>query len=170
MKKLKKVKVLAIGLLVIFQLIGCGNSSDNKQKIIKNDLISEIENPKEKFKPIATERSNGFYATLDYNDFINDKDIKLEETPSLTFDEIKEVNKTNNENRFEINIVLSEEGAIKFQTLTRENIGLPIAIVIDKQIVSIPKVNMEIVGGNVSISGDFTEAEVDSMIKSLKEK
>ncbi|MGV8093197.1 MAG: hypothetical protein AB2L24_15165 [Mangrovibacterium sp.] len=46
----------------------------------------------------------------------------------------------------------------------------PIAIVIDKQIVSLPTVQSEIAGGRVSISGDFSEKEMDNMIEKLKEK
>lgn len=44
------------------------------------------------------------------------------------------------------------------------------AIVIAKQIVSIPIVNSEIIGGKASISGDFSEKEIDKMIEILREK
>ena len=57
-----------------------------------------------------------------------------------------------------------------YNLLTKENIGKPVAIVIAKQIVSIPTVNSEIIGGKASISGDFSEKEIDKMIEILREK
>lgn len=70
----------------------------------------------------------------------------------------------------EISIVFTKEGARKFYLLTKENIGKPIAIVIAKKIVSMPIVNSEIIGGKASISGHFTEEEIDEMIEILQEK
>jgi len=48
--------------------------------------------------------------------------------------------------RPEISIVFTKDGARKLYLLTKENIGKPIAIVIAKQIISIPMVNSEIMG------------------------
>ena len=44
------------------------------------------------------------------------------------------------------------------------------AIVLGKQIVSMPTINDAILGGRVSITGDFTDEEIDEMIVRLKEK
>jgi hypothetical protein len=132
-----------------------------------------VELPKKKFEPMPVDKEDGFYATVDYTFSTEDKDIKLEDNPSLTSKDILEIKKVYsnyNDNRPEISIVLTKEGARKFYLLTKKNIGKPIAIVIDKKIVSIPTVQTEIMGGKVSISGDFSEKEIDKMIEKLKGK
>jgi hypothetical protein len=145
------------------------------------DINDEIENittnfsepvkiPTKKFEPIQVDRENGFYATVDYNYSAENKDVKLEDKPSLTSKDILEVKKvySSYNDRPEISIVFTKEGARKFYLLTKENIGKPLAIVIAKHIVSIPTVNSEIIGGKASISGDFSEDEIDKMIEILK--
>jgi preprotein translocase subunit SecD len=145
---------------------------DKEIKRITEQYSEKVENPANKFEPIPIDKENGFYATVDYNYSTADKNIKLEDKPSITSKDILEVKKvfSNYNNRLEISIVFTKNGAKKFYLLTKENIGKPIAIVIGKQIVSMPTVNSEIIGGKASIIGDFTEDEIDEMIKLLKEK
>lgn len=142
---------------------------------ITNNFNEPLEKPTYKFEPISVNKADGFYATIDYNSPINiqDKNVKLENNPSLTFKDILEVKKTyrnSGDNKAEISITLTKEGARKFYLLTKDNIGKPIAIVIEKQIVSMPVVQSEIMGGRVNISGDFSEKEIDRMIETLKGK
>jgi hypothetical protein len=144
---------------------------NNEIDEITNNFNEIVEKPSKKFEPILVEKEDGFYATVNYSYSTEDKDIKLEDNPSLTSKDILEIKKVYskyNQNRPEISIVLTKEGARKFYLLTKENIGKPIAIVIDNKIVSIPKVQTEIMGGKVSISGDFSEKEIDKMIEKLK--
>ena len=47
-------------------------------------------------------------------------------------------------------------GARRFGTVTRQNVGQPFAIVLDKKVVSAPRINEPILGGNGVISGNFT--------------
>ncbi len=145
---------------------------DKEIEEIANNLSQIVDKPTKKFEPSPVDRENGFYATVDYNFSETDKEIKLEDKPSLTAKDILEVKKDFNSNndRPEISIVFTKEGAKKFYLLTKENIGKPVAIVIAKQIVSMPIVNSEVMGGKASISGDFDEKEIDEMIKLLKEK
>lgn len=124
------------------------------------------------FSPIPIDRVNGFYETENYDPTQDEKTIQLKKEPGVTFEDIlvleKEYNYVNNNN--EIRITFTENGKHKFQVLTKNNIKKPIAIVIDKHIVSMPIVNEEISGGKLSISGDFSEAEIDAMIESLRGK
>lgn len=62
----------------------------------------------------------------------------------------------------EISIVFNGDGAKKFAELTKRNVGKPIAIVLDNQVISAPRVNQEISDGNAVISGSF---DVDSAKK-----
>lgn len=148
--------------------------NDIEQEIKKlSTQINESGNkPIKVFEPIPVDRKNGFYATVDYNANEEDKNIKLDDKPSLTSNDILEVKKEFNSytNQFEINVVFTKEGAKKFYLLTLDNIGKPIAVVIDKQIVSMPMVHSEITGGKMSIVGDFSDDEMDTMIKKLKVK
>jgi len=145
---------------------------DKGIKRITEQSSEKVENPTNKFEPIPIDKENGFYATIDYNYSTADKNIKLEDKPSITSKDILEVKKifNNHNNQPEISIVFTKNGAKKFYLLTKKNIGKPIAIVIGKKIVSMPTVNSEIIGGKASISGNFTEEEIDKMIEILKNK
>lgn len=145
--------------------------NDEIENITKN-FSEPVENSTEKFVPIPVKRENGFYATVDYKYSTANKDIKLKENPSLTSKDILEVKKifSSHNDQPEISIVFTKDGAKKIYLLTKENIGKPIAIVIAKHIVSMPKVFSEIMGGKASISGDFSEEEIDEMIEILKRK
>jgi hypothetical protein len=160
----------------IFKAISAKFSNiDLEIERIYNNFNEPIEKSTYKFEPISVDKEDGFYATIDYNSLINiqDKNVKLENNPSLTFKDIIEAKKTyrnSTDNKAEISITLTKEGARKFYLLTKENIGKPIAIVIERQIVSMPVVQSEIMGGKVNISGDFSEKEIDRMIETLKGK
>lgn len=67
---------------------------------------------------------------------------------------------------YDLLIKFTGEGAEKWATLTRENVGRDIAIVIKGEVVTAPRVMMEIVQGKCRISGDFSEQEA-SEIKAL---
>ena len=56
---------------------------------------------------------------------------------------------------YEVSLVLNDEGAKKFADATARNIGKPIYIIYDDEIVSYPIVNEAITGGQASISGNF---------------
>ena len=137
---------------------------------ITKNFSEPVEKQTKKFEPIKVDKENGFYATVDYNYSTENKDVELEDKPSLTSKDILEVKKvfSSYNDRPEISIVFTKEGARKFHLLTKENIGKPVAIVIAKQIVSMPTVNSEIIGGKASISGNFSEDEIDKMIEILK--
>ena len=141
----------------------------NKNIKQQNEII---EKSKPKFEPIFIDREDGFYETVDYDSNKDYKDIELVRTPSVSKTEISEIKKdTNRFGNIYIDITFSKKGAKQFYILTKKNIGKPIAIVIDKHIVSIPTVNSEISGGKASISGNFTTEEIDKkMIEKLKTK
>ena len=56
---------------------------------------------------------------------------------------------------YEVSLVLNEEGAKKFADATARNIGKPIYIIYDNEVVSYPTVNEAITGGQAVISGNF---------------
>lgn len=62
-----------------------------------------------------------------------------------------------------ISIVFNEEGAKKFEYITEKNIGKPLAIILDNDLVSAPIVNEKISGGEAQISGTFTLDEAKQL-------
>jgi preprotein translocase subunit SecD len=62
-----------------------------------------------------------------------------------------------------VSIEFNDEGSKKFEEITSRNIGKPLAIVLDNDIVSAPMVNEKIVGGKAQISGGFTIDEANKL-------
>ncbi|KCZ54649.1 hypothetical protein HY29_13935 [Hyphomonas beringensis] len=66
-------------------------------------------------------------------------------------------------NRPQINFRLNSNGARKFYNTTRSNSGKLFGIVLDDVIMSAPRINEPIAGGNVRITGDFTQEEAQDL-------
>jgi SecD/SecF fusion protein len=69
---------------------------------------------------------------------------------------------------FEVSMNMNSEGAKRWANLTRENVGKPLAIVLDDVVYSAPNVSEEIKGGSSSISGNFTQNEATDLANILK--
>lgn len=70
-----------------------------------------------------------------------------------------------------INLSMDRTGSRQWEEITGENIGWPIAIVLDDEVLSAPHVTGKITGGYSQITGDFTEEEaliIASLIKTGK--
>ncbi len=64
-------------------------------------------------------------------------------------------------------IQFNEEGSKLFEKMTNDNIGKRIAIYLDGSAISIPRVNQAIVGGQATITGDFTPEEAKQLVGRL---
>lgn len=62
----------------------------------------------------------------------------------------------------------NDEGKELFAKITKEQIGKPLAIVLDGQILSAPVVRDSIIDGKAIISGSFTVQEARSLVRNLK--
>ena len=67
-----------------------------------------------------------------------------------------------------VNMKMNDRGAQEWATITRNNIGRPIAIVLDEHVYSFPNVNNEITGGSSQITGNFTPEEANDLANVLK--
>ncbi len=67
----------------------------------------------------------------------------------------------------EISMTMNAEGSRDWARITKDNVGKSIAIVLDKKVYSFPNVNQEITGGQSQITGNFTNAEADDLVKLL---
>jgi SecD/SecF fusion protein len=68
----------------------------------------------------------------------------------------------------EVSMNMNGEGAKIWARLTRDNVGKPIAIVLDNKVMSAPRVITEIKGGQSQITGDFTIKEAQDLANILK--
>ncbi len=66
-----------------------------------------------------------------------------------------------------VSMSMNNEGAREWARITKENIGRPIAIVLDDVVYSAPNVNTEIPNGQSQISGNFTVQEADDLANTL---
>ena len=67
-----------------------------------------------------------------------------------------------------VNMSMNSEGARRWATLTKQNIGRGIAIVLDGYVYSAPNVRNEISGGRSEISGNFTVEDTQDLANVLK--
>ena len=62
-----------------------------------------------------------------------------------------------------VSLEFSDEGGKKFAALTEKNIGKPLPIILDNELVSQPVVQEVITGGRAQITGDFTTDEAKKL-------
>ena len=67
-----------------------------------------------------------------------------------------------------VSMAMNTEGARKWATLTRQNVGRGIAIVLDGYVYSAPNVQGEISGGRSEITGNFTVEQTQDLANVLK--
>ncbi len=67
-----------------------------------------------------------------------------------------------------VSMTMNAEGSREWARLTRDNVGRPIAIVLDDVVYSAPNVNGEIPNGTSQISGNFTVDEATDLANTLK--
>ena len=118
----------------------------------------------------TVDRPNGFYTVVNFKE--NEYHIlkyKLAKEPSITKEDILSVNKIVSDNGgYEVEIIFTEIGSLKFAQLSKNNIRKPIVIVANKFFVSAPIFASEINGGKMIIAGDFSDTEIDALIANLK--
>ncbi len=67
-----------------------------------------------------------------------------------------------------VSMSMNSEGAKKWAALTGEEIGYPVAIVLDNEVYSAPNVNDKITGGSSQITGNFDIQEAKDLANVLK--
>ena len=138
----------------------------------ENQDTAENKNNEETTEFVATDRENGFYTVLNFDesDYSIEK-YELAKTPSLTRNDVLEFQKiVSDYGGYELEIIFTETGTAKFSTLTAANIGKPIVIVVNKFIVSAPIINSEISGGRANITGINNENELDEIVMEFKKE
>ncbi len=137
-------------------------------EISNNEVSSKFDS--NDFVPVKTNLQDGFYEVL--NDETKDViKMKLSTKPSIVLKNVSNAKENLDElKRLIINIELDEEGAALFHLLSFKNIGKPIAIVVNKKIISAPVVMEAIPNGKIQISGKFSKEEVKKITDKLNLK
>jgi len=68
-----------------------------------------------------------------------------------------------NTNKPYISIEFNADGAKKFEDITTRNVGKPVGIYLDDNLISYPNVNQAISGGKAQITGEFTYTEAKNL-------
>lgn len=95
--------------------------------------------------------------------------IKMSESQSLqnpTLDDIYVSNETFAGHAV-IELQFSEKDAKRWAKMTRQNIGKPVAFVMDNRALCAPRVNMEIANGASTISAPFTREEASAIVDEI---
>lgn len=124
-----------------------------------------------KFEPFSIEREDGFYEVIKTEGEFY-KNVVLAKKAVVSKSEIEEAKADVDEylHRPIVIVTFNETGTLKFAQATEKNIGKPIAIVVNKKVISMPVVHSKIAGGKLHIAGDFTKEEVKEMAERLKSK
>lgn len=119
---------------------------------------------------------------------VKDAIALIGETPQLDFREVEQVGtstqpnfiQTNLDGRYitgahlnfdsttgapQVSISFSDQGAKIFEQITEKNVGKPVAIFLDNQLIEMPTVQQKIVGGQAVITGKFTLNDAKKMVE-----
>src|SRR5690554_5335814 len=99
----------------------------------------------------------------------DDRSYELERRVAMAGERIRDARMAFNQNTGEpvVNFTLDRAGARQFADMTRNNIGRPLAIVLDDKVITAPVIRSEI-GGSGEISGDFTTREASELALLLR--
>lgn len=118
------------------------------------DSEAEDETEEETESASSSGSNMGWHLVLDGNDVVD-----------------AQVATRNNEygnSEYVVRVTFSSEGGKKFEEATARNVGSPIYIVYDGEIISSPIVEQKISGGDCEISGDFTYESANSLATSIR--
>ncbi len=90
--------------------------------------------------------------------------------PELSGDVVKQtsVEFDNNQGGTYVAMTMTEKAAGSWATLTGNNIGKPVAVVLDNRVYTAPNIQNKISGGRTSITGQFTPDEAKDLANVLK--
>ncbi len=144
-------------------------NSDLAKRTLPSDLtlmwtVKPTEIPVTDDKGNVVKKANGEDKTVGYWELIALKGDAVLEGDAVTSASSEYDNMQGNM----VNMKMNDRGAQEWATITRNNIGRPIAIVLDNNVYSFPNVNNEITGGSSQITGNFTPEEANDLANVLK--
>ena len=139
------------------------------KQMLPNDLsllwtVKATEYPMYDEKGNVVKKSNGEDKTVSYWQLVALKGDAVLQGDAVTSASSEYDNMQGNM----VNMKMNDRGAQEWATITRNNIGRSIAIVLDNNVYSFPNVNNEISGGSSQITGNFTPEEANDLANVLK--
>ena len=139
------------------------------KQMLPNDLsllwtVKPVEYPMTDDKGNVLKKDNGDDKTVSYWQLVALKGDAVLEGDAVTSASSEYDNMQGNM----VNMKMSDRGAQEWATITRNNIGRSIAIVLDDNVYSFPNVNNEITGGSSQITGGFSPEEANDLANVLK--
>jgi len=124
---------------------------------------------------LAPEEAASLQGSMIQTDFLTSESSPITESVSTVFHtimtgkDIKNVNVTTGQtSQYQVAFELNEEGASIFGDYTSNHIGQVLAIVLDKQVISTPRIDSAITGGRGVITGRFTLEEANTLAVQLR--
>lgn len=145
-------------------VIQTGKIGDTDTLIVELPGISDIEEAKTligqtaqlRFAANLTVDEQGNPAVTEQDTLVSGKELKRAD---VSFDQQSGLPN--------VQLTFNEEGKNKFAQATKNNIGKPIYIMLDKEIISAPTVQSEIPNGEAIITGDFDIKEAKDLVNLL---
>jgi preprotein translocase subunit SecD len=174
---------------------GLGVTEAVVQQAGNNRLVVELPGETDPEKALRTIKQTGLLEFVDFSQLTQQEAIALNQTtiqtdfgasgqtqatatPSgdnrifktvMTGDKLKTVNVvTTQAGEPEVSFELTDEGAKTFGDFTSANVGKILAIVLDKQVISSPRINQAITDGKGVISGSFTIDSANQLALQLR--
>jgi preprotein translocase subunit SecD len=125
---------------------------------------------KEKLEILAGKEARlGYVVSKDKEgNVVSERPIILKRT-ALTGADLKGASPgTDSYGRPSVSIEFNAKGTKKFRDVTAKSVGKPIAILLDRKVISAPNVEESISGGLAQITGNFTAYEVRDLVIKLK--
>ena len=101
----------------------------------------------------------------------SDKKIYLHESAVITKEDVSQTRVVNgdNANRFNVGVLVNQQGSEKIGNATESHVGKPVAILVDGDVIAAPTL-MGVVTRKALIIGDWTKAQADAIAAALNEK
>lgn len=138
-----------------FAIVPSGKKEDVERTIREFPLPEDII-PAWSYSEIKDNRINGGNGFFNLYFITKTPAIDNEEIEYLSIDHIEMANDGREEI---INGHLTDEGAYAFANIMKDNIGKPLAFVLYGKIISAPRINSQIKGGNFQIAGYFENVQ-----------
>lgn len=122
------------------------------------------------FHWVAKPDENRRSAILRLTDASGEQDYVLEKRVAMQGERISDAQMAFNQDTSEpvVNFKLDSDGTRLFAEMTRQNVGRPLAIVLDNQVITAPVIRSVIAGGSGEISGSFTTTEASNLALLLR--
>ena len=95
------------------------------------------------------------------------EELKVSNRPLIVEDDIQSARETSDANGFGIALVLSQEGAEKFNSAIAGMKGTQLAILVNERLISAPVLQTDQFGNRIQISGNFSEEEAKKIAEDL---